>query len=34
MDHHYHLLIETSEADLSAGMRQRNGLYRQQFNQR
>jgi REP element-mobilizing transposase RayT len=34
MDHHYHLLIGTPEADLSAGMQQRNGTYTQQFNQR
>ena len=32
MDNHYHLLIETPEGNLSAGMRQLNGLYTQRFN--
>ncbi|MFA5370978.1 MAG: transposase [Sideroxydans sp.] len=34
MDNHYHLLIETPEGNLSAGMRQLNGLYTQRFNRR
>lgn len=34
MGNHYHLLIETPEANLSAGMRQLNGLYTQAFNRR
>ena len=32
MDNHYHLLIETPEANLSKGMRQLNGRYTQKFN--
>lgn len=32
MDNHFHLLIETSAANLSAGMRQLNGVYTQRFN--
>lgn len=32
MDNHYHLLIETMEANLSRGMRQLNGIYTQRFN--
>lgn len=32
MDNHYHLLIETMEANLSRGMRQLNGVYTQWFN--
>jgi REP element-mobilizing transposase RayT len=32
MDNHYHLLIETVEANLSIGMRQLNGTYTQSFN--
>ncbi|MEK7529321.1 MAG: transposase [Patescibacteria group bacterium] len=32
MDNHYHLLIETPEANLSVGMRQLNGRYSQRFN--
>ena len=32
MDNHYHLLIETPEANLSKGMRQLNGIYTQWFN--
>lgn len=32
MDNHYHLLIETPESNLSAGMRQLNGVYTQRFN--
>ena len=32
MTNHYHLLIETPEANLSKGMRQLNGVYSQLFN--
>lgn len=32
MTNHYHLLIETPEGSLSAGMRQLNGVYTQRFN--
>jgi len=32
MGNHYHLLIETPDANLSAGMRQLNGVYTQIFN--
>jgi hypothetical protein len=32
MSNHYHLLIETPDANLSKGMRQLNGMYTQQFN--
>lgn len=32
MDNHYHLLVETPEANLSKGMRQLNGVYTQSFN--
>ncbi|MGK5029386.1 transposase [Janthinobacterium sp. MDT1-19] len=34
MSNHYHLLVETVEANLSQGMRQLNGLYSQHFNRR
>lgn len=34
MDNHYHLLVETPEGNLSAGMRQLNGVYTQRFNRR
>jgi REP element-mobilizing transposase RayT len=34
MGNHYHLLIETPEADLGRGMRQLNGVYTQAFNRR
>ncbi len=34
MDNHFHLLIETPQANLSAGMRQLNGVYTQRFNRR
>ncbi|MBL8521673.1 MAG: transposase [Betaproteobacteria bacterium] len=34
MTNHYHLLVETPEANLSAGMRQLNGVYTQLVNQR
>ena len=33
MSNHYHLLIETPEANLSKGMRELNGVYSQLFNQ-
>lgn len=32
MDNHYHLLIETPDANLSSGMGQLNGAYAQKFN--
>lgn len=32
MDNHYHLIIETRDANLSKGMRQLNGIYTQTFN--
>src|ERR1700675_1231059 len=32
MDNHYHLLIETPEPNLVAGMRRLNGVYTQAFN--
>jgi putative transposase len=34
MGNHYHLLIETQEANLSLGMRQLNGVYTQRYNRR
>jgi putative transposase len=34
MPNHYHLLIETPEANLSRGMRHLNGVYTQAFNRR
>jgi putative transposase len=34
MDNHYHLLIETPDANLSIGMRQLNGVYTQLYNRR
>jgi hypothetical protein len=34
MTNHYHLLVETVEANLSQGMRQLNGVYTQHFNRR
>lgn len=34
MGNHYHLLLETPEANLSNGMRQLNGVYTQRFNRR
>jgi len=34
MPNHYHLLVETPEANLSLGMRQLNGVYTQAFNRR
>jgi putative transposase len=32
MSNHYHLLVETPDANLSQGMRQLNGVYTQRFN--
>ena len=32
MDNHYHLLIETPDANLSQGMRHLNGVYTQRYN--
>jgi len=32
MSNHYHLLVETPEANLAQGMRQLNGVYTQRFN--
>jgi putative transposase len=32
MDNHYHLMIETPDANLARGMRQLNGVYTQKFN--
>ena len=34
MDNHYHLLIETPEANLVSGMRRLNGVYTQAFNRK
>ena len=34
MINHYHLLIETSDANLSKGMRQLNGVYTQSYNRK
>ena len=34
MSNHYHLLIETPDANLSKGMRQLNGVYTQSFNRK
>jgi len=34
MPNHYHLLLETPEANLSKGMRQLNGIYTQRFNRK
>lgn len=34
MDDHYHLMIETPDANLSRGMRQLNGVYTQKHNRR
>ena len=34
MGNHYHLLIETADPTLSAGMRQLDGVYTQSFNRR
>jgi REP element-mobilizing transposase RayT len=32
MGNHYHILIETPDANLSKGMRQLNGMYTQKFS--
>src|SRR3990167_7616095 len=34
MDNHYHLVVETPQANLSKGMRQLNGVYTQLYNRR
>lgn len=34
MSNHYHLLIETPDGNLSAGMRQLDGIYTQTFNRK
>ena len=34
MDNHYHLLVETPQANLAHGMRHFNGVYTQRFNRR
>jgi putative transposase len=34
MSNHYHLMVETPQVNLSAGMRQLNGVYTQRFNLR
>ncbi len=34
MDNHFHLLVETVDANLSSGMRQLNGVYTQAFNRK
>jgi len=34
MTNHYHLLIETPDANLSKGMRYLNGVYTQRFNRK
>jgi putative transposase len=34
MSNHYHIIVETPEANLSKGMRQLNGVYTQVFNRR
>ena len=34
MSNHYHLVVETPEANLCAGMRQLNGVYTMRFNRR
>ena len=34
LPNHYHLIVETTRADLSAGMQRLNGRYAQRFNQR
>jgi REP element-mobilizing transposase RayT len=34
MDTHYHMMIETPDANLSIGMRQLNGIYTQTYNRR
>jgi len=34
MDNHYHLMIETPDANITIGMRQLNGVYAQQYNRK
>jgi putative transposase len=34
MDNHYHIMLETPDANLSIGMRQLNGVYTQRYNRR
>nr|WP_172200502.1 transposase [Niveibacterium sp. COAC-50] len=34
MGNHYHLLVETPEANLAAGVRHMGGVYTQRFNRR
>ncbi|MEO8165622.1 MAG: transposase, partial [Betaproteobacteria bacterium] len=34
MTHHYHLIVETAEGNLSTGTRQLNGIYTQKLNRR
>jgi hypothetical protein len=34
MSNHYHIVVETPDANLSKGMRQLNGVYTQRFNRR
>jgi len=34
MTNHFHLMIETPQANLSRGMRQLNGMYTQRFNRK
>jgi putative transposase len=34
MDNHYHLIIETPDPNISAGMHRLNGVYAQRFNRR
>ena len=34
MTNHYHLMIETPQANLCRGMRQLNGMYTQRFNRK
>jgi putative transposase len=34
MNNHYHLMVETPDANLSIGMRQLNGVYTQRYNRR
>jgi len=34
MDNHYHLLVQTPDANLSKGMRQLNGVYTQSYNRK
>ena len=34
LDNHFHLLVETAQPDLSAGMQRLNGVYAMRFNRR